>query len=406
MISIKGHQSLCRLRDSLPICWPAGKFSSTDREPVIGEIGMNAPKLLPMLIAAIAMSGCDGVPEGKKQLSSPDRLEGSWQVEDIDNQGVIDNAMVRVDFSADGRVSGRGGCNTFGGAYAYADGVATFGALAATEMACAPALMDMEAKFFNRLQGELAVSMTEDGALVLSDDEGRILMRRMDDAEAARSKSYDEERQANTPSPAPRGVSASGEVTWPAGATLPEGAFLRVKLIDVSRVDVASQTLDEVKFPITGRPPVVFALTNKAAVDPSASLSVSAQISDGAALHFVSDTNNPVSSVDGASEMRISLVLVNASPGTGVGGLPVTPSPDFYECGGERFALAFEAGAAYVTMPDGALEKLDRLEADADPEAPRTFTNGRLTFVQETEGAAGPLVRFARGKMALSPCAR
>lgn len=369
---------------------------------------MNATRLLPTLVAAIAMFGCGGVNEGKKQSSSPGRLDGSWQVEDIDNRGVIDNAMVRIDFGADGRVSGRGGCNTFGGAYAYADGVATLSALAATEIACAPALMDMEAKFFSRLQGELAASVTEDGALILSDDEGRILMRRMDDAEAARSKSYDEERQAGAtaPSLAQQVVSASGEITWPTGATLPEGAFLRVKLIDVSRMDVASQTLDEARLPITGGPPVAFTLTSEAAIDPRTSLSVSAQISDGAALHFVSDTNNPVPSVEGASEMRISLVPVDASPGTGVGALPVTPSPDFYECSGERFAVAFETGAAYVTMPDGTLEKLDRLEAVADPEAPRTFTNGRLTVVQEMEGAAGSLVRFARGKMALSSCAR
>lgn len=153
---------------------------------------MNATRLLLMLIAATATSGCGGATEGKKQLSSPDRLDGSWQIEDIDNRGVIDNAVVRIDFSADGRVSGRGGCNTFGGEYSYADGVATFGPLAATRMACALALMDLEARLFNRLQGALAASTTQDGALVLSDDEGQILMRRMDAEDAAGSKSGDD----------------------------------------------------------------------------------------------------------------------------------------------------------------------------------------------------------------------
>jgi hypothetical protein len=39
------------------------------------------------------------------------------------------------------------------------------------------------------------------------------------------------------------------------------------------------------------------------------------------------------------------------------------------------------------------------------PEQARTFTNGRLTFVQEAEGG-GSRVLFARGRMLPSPCAR
>ena len=49
-----------------------------------------------------------------------------------------------------------------------------------TKMACAEALMDLESKFFSRLQGTLTVSMSDDGALILRDEEGRLLMRRMD----------------------------------------------------------------------------------------------------------------------------------------------------------------------------------------------------------------------------------
>ncbi len=130
-----------------------------------------------IVLCACAQTNAGGEPGG------PPALEGSWQVEDIDNQGMIDSAMVAVEFGADGRVSGRGGCNRYGGEYAYAESVVSFGALAATKMACAPALMDLETKFFNRLQGELGVETAADGALVLSDDEGRILMRRMEGEE-------------------------------------------------------------------------------------------------------------------------------------------------------------------------------------------------------------------------------
>ncbi len=322
--------------------------------------------------------------------AAPAVLEGSWQVEDIDHRGMIDNAMVRIDFGAAGRISGRGGCNSFTGALTYADGVATVGPLAVTKKMCAPALMDLEAKFFNRLQGALRASMTEDGALVLSDEEGRLLMRLMDDQSAAAAPA----------------VRASGEVTWEPAAPLPENVFLRVKLLDVSKMDVAAETLAEAKLPIGEGPPVAFSLAADGPVDPRARLSVSAQVSDGAALYFISDTNNPVSPETGAAEMSIRLKAVDAMAGTGAGGQTVTPSPIAYRCGGEIFQVAFEAGAAYVTLADGTVHTLDRLNAADDPEAPRTFTDGRLTFVQETEGMAGLRVLFARGRMVPAPCER
>lgn len=81
----------------------------------------------------------------------------------------------------------------------------------------------------------------------------------------------------------------------------------------------------------------------------------------------------------------------------------ITPLPTTYRCGDTTFKVAFEAGAAYVTMPDGSLVQLDRL-GPSDLESPvRTYTNGRLLFVEDRSGAE-PQVRFARGRMAPMPC--
>jgi hypothetical protein len=56
-----------------------------------------------------------------------------------------------------------------------------------------------------------------------------------------------------------------------------------------------------------------------------------------------------------------------------------------------------------VSGPGGVTETLQRLNAQGtDPEAPRIFTNGRMTFTQEIEG--GRAVTFARGRMAPVPC--
>jgi len=84
----------------------------------------------------------------------------------------------------------------------------------------------------------------------------------------------------------------------------------------------------------------------------------------------------------------------------------VTPSPGTYRCGEETFKLAFEQLRAYVTIPDGSLVTLQRQFTGAKNEQRRTFSNGRLTFVQELDGAEGPRVLFARGRMLPSPCTR
>jgi len=84
----------------------------------------------------------------------------------------------------------------------------------------------------------------------------------------------------------------------------------------------------------------------------------------------------------------------------------ITPVPDGYACGDRIFKIAFEEGVAYVTPPDGAMVALPRLRppGGADPEAPRLFSNGRVTFTQEIEGSRA--VRFAMGRAAFLECKR
>ena len=88
-------------------------------------------------------------------------------------------------------------------------------------------------------------------------------------------------------------------------------------------------------------------------------------------------------------------------------GVPrITPVPDVYACGDRIFKVAFEEGVAYVTAPDAPMLALPRLRppGGADPEAPRLFTNGRISFTQEIEG--GRAVRYAAGRAAFVDCRR
>ena len=92
-----------------------------------------------------------------------------------------------------------------------------------------------------------------------------------------------------------------------------------------------------------------------------------------------------------------SLLLRPADP------VPQSPGALALRCAGEAFQVRFTATEAQVRGPDGTVETLPRLAAGGrDPEAPRIFTNGRMTLTQEIEG--GRAVTFARGRMAPVPC--
>ena len=103
--------------------------------------------------------------------------------------------------------------------------------------------------------------------------------------------------------------------------------------------------------------------------------------------------------------MEVRLTFVASGRGDPARGV-VTPSPTTYRCGNETFRVAFEEQRAYITMPDSSLLTLRRLADGRDPEQPRTFSDGRMTFVQETEGTGGPRVLFARGRMVPAECSR
>ena len=106
-------------------------------------------------------------------IASNARPEGTWLAEDIAGGGVIDNVQTVLEFHADGKVSGTGGCNRFGGS-ADVDGEAImFGQIVSTEMACAPAVMDQEGKFLNALEQVVAYSVDDErGKLMLFDAAG------------------------------------------------------------------------------------------------------------------------------------------------------------------------------------------------------------------------------------------
>lgn len=76
---------------------------------------------------------------------------GSWLLEGIGGGTAAEGVETVLEIAGDGRVSGRGGCNGMGGMATIAGEAITFGPIVATNMACAPAAMEQEARFLAAL---------------------------------------------------------------------------------------------------------------------------------------------------------------------------------------------------------------------------------------------------------------
>ena len=102
----------------------------------------------------------------------------SWLAEDICGRGVIDNAQTTITFDAGARVAGSGCCNRYFGPVTIEGRAILFGDLGATRMACVPALMDQEQKFFDALAATRSYRFDDPGnKLVFLGEDGTLLVR-------------------------------------------------------------------------------------------------------------------------------------------------------------------------------------------------------------------------------------
>jgi heat shock protein HslJ len=102
-----------------------------------------------------------------KAADAPALAGTTWRAETITGRPVLDFAASTITFEADGRVSGHGGCNRYFGMSTIAGEQLSFGAMAATRMACAPALMDQEGRFFEALGSAERWAIGADGLLLI-----------------------------------------------------------------------------------------------------------------------------------------------------------------------------------------------------------------------------------------------
>ena len=98
-----------------------------------------------------------------------------WVAEDIAGGAAGGEAPITLQLGTDGRVNGRGGCNGYGGAYTLTGDALSFGPMMSTKMACAPALMDREQRYFTALAQTAHYAVADDGALLLTTADGKTI---------------------------------------------------------------------------------------------------------------------------------------------------------------------------------------------------------------------------------------
>ena len=132
--------------------------------------GMPFPETVKIDTADGPLSGCGGDPVSLL-------AGGAWIVRDVGRAGIIDTAMVSMVFDADGSVSGTGGCNRYNGGFTLTGERLSFGPAAATRMACAEAVMNLEQTFFQALATVARFDIADPKMLLLYNDKGEPVVR-------------------------------------------------------------------------------------------------------------------------------------------------------------------------------------------------------------------------------------
>jgi heat shock protein HslJ len=124
------------------------------------------------ILAALVLVGC-----GEADSSTPAlTLAGTaWRAVSVAGRSPVAGREPTIAFEAD-RVSGSGGCNQFGGAYSYVDGVLAFGEMPMTLMGCSEPIGSIEAAFMATLGALQTASTDEGGRLVLDGPGGQVLL--------------------------------------------------------------------------------------------------------------------------------------------------------------------------------------------------------------------------------------
>lgn len=139
-----------------------------------GERGAvrSIPSFVAVFVILLILAACAAEPPASlTRVSHPTTLAGTtWRLLSIQGRAVPAIPELTLAFDGD-RVSGNGGCNSFGGQFTYepASGALAVSGLLSTMRACVEAARnDVESAYLKALQGVSLATIDADGHLVLT----------------------------------------------------------------------------------------------------------------------------------------------------------------------------------------------------------------------------------------------
>jgi heat shock protein HslJ len=133
------------------------------RQPAIcrdSMTGMPHPETVTLALGKDWFTGCGGAPVDLLTAQA-------WRITEIDGGPALAGVPLALRFDPDDKITGQGGCNGFFAGFALTGEGLGIGPLGATRMACAPPIMDQEARLFAALARVTRFDMTDAGGLVL-----------------------------------------------------------------------------------------------------------------------------------------------------------------------------------------------------------------------------------------------
>ena len=127
--------------------------------------------------AVLLLAGCTATPEESGTLVGP-----VWLAEQVAGGALPTEPQVTLQFGADGRAAGKGGCNQYSGPYQTTGNSISFSAMISTKMACEGDVMEREQAYLDMLSRVSSYEVRNNAELILSADDGlRIRLRRADE---------------------------------------------------------------------------------------------------------------------------------------------------------------------------------------------------------------------------------
>ena len=132
--------------------------------------GLNKTALLAAL-SSVFLASCALCQGGQQTMSVIEDVQ--WVVSEIDASAVLPDTVVTLNFSNDGRVSGKASCNGYSGMFERDSSALKVSKLIRTKRYCHPdSLMEQEQRFSELLQQTVSWSINGQGQLVLATTSG------------------------------------------------------------------------------------------------------------------------------------------------------------------------------------------------------------------------------------------